>query len=78
VKKDDDDILPLGFSDKKLEAAKGKKGVNKRDFFAAWDDIEQIDIDYTTDQVLADTGPEGTFDILAERDYDTLLEYQNI
>jgi hypothetical protein len=52
--------------------------VNKRDFFAAWDDIEQIDIDYTTDQVLADTGPEGTFDILAERDYDTLLEYQNI
>lgn len=34
-----------------------------------------MDIDFTTEQVLAETGPQGTFDVLAERGYETLLEY---
>lgn len=34
-----------------------------------------MDIDFTTEQVLAETGPEGTFDLLAERQYETLLDY---
>ena len=62
----------MGFSDKKV-GGKGKK----TNFFAAWDDTDQIDIDYTTDIVIAETGPQGTFDLLAEREYETLMDYPN-
>lgn len=68
---DNNDSVLGGFSPE-------KKGVKKKPnatYFAAWDDAEQHDIDFTTEQVLAETGPEGTFDILAERGYETLLDY---
>lgn len=52
-------------------AAKAKKQ-NPANFFAAWDENELIDLDFTTQEVLADN---EAFDILAERGYETLLDY---
>jgi len=51
-------------------------GVNKPkgNFFAAWNDNEKRDIDMTTEQVL---GEKETFDLLAERGYETLENYQD-
>ena len=48
---------------------KVKKGTT---FFAAWDDTDQLDVDFTTEQVLAE---KETFDILKGRGYETLEEY---
>ena len=39
--------------------------------FAAWDDLDKIEMDFTTEQVLAE---KETFDILAERGYEVLLD----
>lgn len=52
-------------------AAKQKKQ-NPANFFAAWDENELIDLDFTTQEVLADN---EAFDILAERGYETLMDY---
>ena len=41
-------------------------------FFEAWDITETKEEDFTTDIILAE---KETFDILAERGYETLLEY---
>lgn len=41
-------------------------------FFAAWDNNEAVVLDITTDMVLAE---KETFDILAERGFQTLLDY---
>ena len=49
-----------------------RKGKAQPNFLAAWDDVEQIDVDFATEQVLCD---EATFDIIAERGYETLPEY---
>ena len=49
-------------------ATKGKKN----NVFAAWDDTEKLDIDFTTELILADN---EQFDILAERGYETLFDY---
>jgi len=72
-----EDII-LGPADNLSTPAKlqgGKNRMPQRQFFAAWDDADKLDIDFTTEQVLAETGPQGTFDVLAERGYETLLEY---
>lgn len=45
---------------------------NKKNFFDAWDDRDNIDADQTTDMILAD---KETFDILASRGYETLEDY---
>ena len=50
------------------EQPKGKKN----NVFAAWDDTEKLDIDFTTELILADN---EQFDILAERGYETLYDY---
>jgi len=68
----------LGPSDNLSTPAKlqgGKNKVPQRLFFVPWDDADKLEIDFTTEQVLAETGPQGTFDVLAERGYETLLEY---
>ena len=41
-------------------------------FFEAWDISETKEEDFTTDIILAE---KETFDILAERGYETLLDY---
>lgn len=41
--------------------------------FAAWDDLDKIEMDFTTEQVLAE---KETFEILAERGYEVLLDSQ--
>lgn len=43
-----------------------------KSFFEAWDDKDLIEIDKTTEMVLAE---KETFDILASRGYETLEEY---
>ena len=45
---------------------------NKKNFFDAWDDHDQIDTDKTTEMILAE---KETFDILASRGYETLEEF---
>ena len=40
--------------------------------FAAWDDNDKLDIDFTTELILADN---EQFDIPAERGYETLFDY---
>jgi hypothetical protein len=61
-----DDFLKNFFG--KEPAAKGKKN----NVFGAWDDNEKLDIDFTTELILADN---EQFDILAERGYETLYDY---
>lgn len=46
-----------------------KKGAT---IFTAWNDNDTMDIDFTTEQVLAD---KESFEILKERGYQTLIEY---
>lgn len=70
----------LGPADNLSTPAKLQGGKNKapqRQFFVPWDDADKLEIDFTTEQVLAETGPQGTFDVLAERGYETLLEYSD-
>lgn len=59
------------------KVAGGKAKAPQRQFFVPWDDADKLEIDFTTEQVLAETGPQGTFDVLAERGYETLLEYSD-
>lgn len=60
--------------DAKAAAAKKKKVVKQQNFFAAWDDADAVGIDETTKEVLAE---EETFDLLAQRGYETLPEYND-
>ena len=55
---------------------KGKKRP-QTSFFTAWQDNELVDLDFTTEIVIAEKGPEETFEILAQRDYETLLDYND-
>lgn len=45
---------------------------NKQTAFDAWDDRDNLDFDVTTNQILAE---KETFEILAQRGYETLEEY---
>lgn len=63
-----------GTDDQKEVDFLGPRITNKKrvDLFAAWDDREKIEIDFTTEIILADN---EQFDMLAERGYETLYEY---
>jgi len=41
-------------------------------FFDRWNDTEKVDEDFTTENILAE---KETFDLLAERGYETLEDY---